>query len=591
MVETPSPGAYKDVVLFLAAAGVVVPLFHRLRISPVLGFLAAGVIIGPHGFGALAERWPGLRWLAVSDAERFAVIGEFGVVFLLFMIGLHLSWDKLKELRRLVFGLGVAQVLVCGSLIAAAGMAFGVAAPGAALLGAALALSSTAVVLPVLEERGRTDSSVGQAALAVLLLQDLALAPILIGVSLAEQGGGPGEAGAALGLAVGVLVLLAVGLRLLLRPTMHMVARARSSELFLAACLLLVIAAGLATSAAGLSMALGAFVAGLMLAETEYRRAAETLIEPLRGLLLGLFFVAVGIGLDLPLAAERPAVVLTLALGLVAIKAAATFALARAFKVPIAAATEAALVLAPAGEFAFVIIDRASGADLLPRAVAEVVLVSATLSMFAIPALAALGGRLGKAADSVSEPLPPLTTDRRVLIVGFGRVGRLVADLLQRHQIPYIVLDRDAARVRAERKAGQPIWFGDGGRPALLINCGVETAAGLVVTLDEPGAAERVVEAARGLRPDLTIVARARDEAHAHRLYAAGATDAVPETFEAGLQLAENTLIDVGVPVGLVIASVHEVRDEVRDRLNAGEAADVRPRRSIRGSTRVAEGV
>jgi monovalent cation:H+ antiporter-2, CPA2 family len=585
MVATPDPGAYKDVVLFLGTAAVVAPLFHRLRISPILGFLAVGVAIGPHGFGAFDDRWPGFAWLTVDADEDIAVAGEFGVVFLLFMIGLELSWARLNALRRLVLGFGAAQVAACGLLIGVVALLLGVPPAGAAVLGAALALSSTAVVMPVLQDRGQADGETGQAAFAVLLFQDLAVAPILIVVGLAGQGGGPEEALGAGLLAVGVLVALTIGLRLLMRPLMHSVARARSTELFLAACLLLVLGAGLVASAAGLSMALGAFIAGLLLAETEYRHSAEALIEPLRGLLLGLFFVSVGIGLDLPLVIQQPALVLGLTAALVLGKAAVILLLARAFGVPRSAAVQAGLVLAPAGEFAFVVLDQASGARLLSPELAGVALVAATLSMFAIPGLAALGRRLGRTADGLREPAPPQAAGAgRVMIVGYGRVGRLVADLLKRHDVGYVLLDRDAARVRAQRREGEPIWFGDGGNPELLKRCGVETAVGLVVTLDEPGAAERVVEAARRLRPDLTIVARARDEDHAHRLYEAGATDAVPETFEAGLQLAENTLVDVGVPMGLVIASVHEVRDEVRARLNLSGTAGDRPRRSVRAS-------
>jgi CPA2 family monovalent cation:H+ antiporter-2 len=230
------------------------------------------------------------------------------------------------------------------------------------------------------------------------------------------------------------------------------------------------------------------------------------------------------------------------------------------------------------------VLDQASGLRLLRADVAEVALVAATLSMFAIPLLANLGARIGRALDQNDGPDVPINVGRRVVIVGYGRVGRLVADMLSRHRIDHLMVDRDPKRVRSERARGLPIWFGDAGRPEMLERMGLGTAAGLVVTLDEPGAAERVVEAARRLRPDLTIVARARDEAHAHRLYEVGATDAVPETFEAGLQLAENTLIDVGVPVGLVIASIHEKRDEARQALNEGDVADLRPRRSVRAS-------
>lgn len=576
--------AYKDVILFLAAAGVVVPLFHRIRVSPVLGFLIAGVLIGPYGFGALAERFSWAAVLSVEDPELMAFLGEFGVVFLLFMIGLELSWERLKALRTLVFGLGAAQLALCAAALTGLALLLAPGLPGALVIGLALAMSSTAIVLPVLASQGRSDSATGQAALGVLLFQDIAVAPMLIGVDIAGRGGSLGEAVTSLGIAVGALVVLAVVLRLVLRPLMHTVAASRNLELFLAACLLIVIAAGLAAAGAGLSMALGAFVAGVLLGDTEYQHAAESAVEPFRGLLLGLFFVAVGVGLDLSLIAREPLVVLGLAAALTAIKAAIVFALGIGFRVGRATAAETALVLAPAGEFAFVLLDQASGARLLTPEVAELVLVSVTLSMFAVPVLAALGRRLGGAAVALAERTPPpgVADDRRVVIVGYGRVGRLVSDMLSRHGIVHRALDSDAARVRALRQGGADIWFGDGGQEAMLVRMGVDTAAALVVTLDQPGAAERVVAAARRLRPDLTIVVRARDEHHAHRLYEIGATDAVPETFEASLQLAENTLVDVGVPIGLVIASIHEKRDEVRAALNLPD--DHRPRRSVRTS-------
>jgi CPA2 family monovalent cation:H+ antiporter-2 len=589
MAVDADPANYKEAVLFLAAAGVVVPVFHRLRVSPILGFLLAGVAIGPYGLGLLAERWPAFAAVTVQGDEDIAVVAEFGVVFLLFMIGLELSFERLKALRTLVFGLGGAQVLLCAAAVAGTAAVMGLPAPAALVLGAALALSSTAIVMPVLQAKNRAAGAAGQAAFAVLLLQDLAVAPILIGLALAGRGGDLADAAVALVGKGAVLLALALALRLTLKPLMHSVAKSRSGELFLAACLLLVMAASLTAAAAGVSMALGALIAGLMLAGTEYRRAAEAMVEPFRGLLLGLFFVSVGIGLDLPLALSRPGPVLAIVALLVLGKAALVYAVARLFRVPRGPAAEAALVLAPAGEFAFVILDQATGARLLEPSLAAVVLVAVTLSMFLIPLLAAIGSRIGLVIDVDSEAPPAPTPGRpRVIVVGYGRVGRLVADMLGRHDIDVTALDSDIDRVRTQRREGAPVWFGDAGRPELLAHSGLHSAAGLVVTLDEPGAAERVVELARRLRPDLTIVARARDEDHAHRLYECGATDAVPETFEAGLQLAENTLVDVGVPMGLVIASIHEKRDEVRERLNRPEEESVRGRRSVRTTTQTA---
>ena len=297
-----SPGEYKDVVLFLATAGVIVPLFRRWRISPILGFLGAGVVLGPFGLGALSASFPWLGYFTIANPGEIAQLAEFGVVFLLFMIGLELSWERLRLMRRWVFGMGALQVSLCLAAIALAAMALGLQPAPAAAIGAALALSSTAVVMQILTEHKRQHSQAGRATFSVLLFQDLAVAPILVTLAILGRGGeddvfSPRLLLAFAPAAIGVMALLAFG-RLLLRPMLKSVARAKSEELFMAACLLVVIGAGLVSAITGLSMALGAFIAGLLLAETEYRHEVEVTIEPFKGLLLGLFFLSVGIGLD-----------------------------------------------------------------------------------------------------------------------------------------------------------------------------------------------------------------------------------------------------------------------------------------------------
>jgi CPA2 family monovalent cation:H+ antiporter-2 len=380
---------------------------------------------------------------------------------------------------------------------------------------------------------------------------------------------------------LGVAGLLVVG-RLLLRPMMRSVARARSEEMFMAASLLVVIGAGLAAAFAGLSMALGAFIAGLLLAETEYRHEVEVTIEPFKGLLLGLFFVSVGIGLDLTRLAAHPFLILGVAGGLIGVKAAVTFAAARLMGVRTPAAAESALALAAGGEFAFVIIGAAMGDRLIGRSLGQSLLVAATLSMFAIPTLAWIGARIGRAAVPRPEVAPQadLPEAARVLVVGYGRVGRLVGEMLTRHDIDWVGVDRNAGESEAGRRAGHQVFFGDASRSEFLRRLGLASARALVVTMDAPEGAEAVVIAARELRPDLTIVARARDARHATRLYELGATDVVPETVEASLQLSEAVLVDIGVPMGLVIASIHERRDDYRKTLNRPEALGARGRRA-----------
>ena len=570
--------SYKDVVLFLATAGVVVPLFKRLKLSPILGFMLAGVALGPHGLGAFADTLPWLGYLTVSKPDEIAEIAELGVVFLLFMIGLELSWERLRMMRRLVFGLGGAQVLVSLGLAAGAAWALGASLPAALVLGAALALSSTALVMPALVEQRRQHGEGGRAIFAVLLFQDLAVAPILVTLSLASSGAATDVPHLLLAFApsaVGLAALVAIG-RLALRPLLKSVARARSSELFMAACLLVVIGAGLISAVSGLSMALGAFIAGLLLAETEFRHEVEVMIEPFKGLLLGLFFVSLGINLDLTTLAREPALVLGAAAGLVALKAVSTAGLARLFGLKSPAALETGLSLAAGGEFAFVILNQALGAGIVPAGLGAAMLVAATLTMFAAPFLSLAGARLGAAQKPVPESAQPppsgLESTPRVLVVGFGRVGRLVGEMLDRHEIPWLAVERDMKLVDSARREGREVFFGDASRAELLTRLGLETARALVCTMDAPETAEAVTAAARGLRPDLTIVVRARDARHARRLYDLGATDAVPETVEASLQLSEATLVDIGVPMGLVIASVHEKRDEFRKALNRPEA-------------------
>ena len=585
-----APSDYKDLVLFLATAGIVVPLFKRLKISPILGFLGAGVVLGPYGLGALEGTVPWLAAVTVNKPEEVAQLAEFGVVFLLFTIGLELSWERLRAMRRMVFGLGALQVAVGAVLIGGlAILAFHVRPLVAAILGVALALSSTALAIPALAERKRLQSSAGRAVFSVLLLQDLAVAPLLIGLSVLGSGAKGVSVDVLLALAPRVLGLIAIAVagRLLLRPMMRSVAKAKSEELFMAASLLVVIGAGLAAAASGLSMALGAFVAGLLLAETEYRHEVEVVVEPFKGLLLGLFFVSVGIGLDLSLVVQRPVLVFGLLGGLLVMKSASVWGLARLFGLKARGAAEAALALVAGGEFAFVGLNQAMGSHLMPHGVGSAALAAVTLSMFTVPALTALGARLGRptTAPAPEEAPVPLDGPPRVLVVGYGRVGRLVAEMLSRHDKPWVAIERDPRGVEAARRAvadreDANIYFGDASRTELLRRCGLETATALVITMDSPDGVEAVVQAARELRPDLVIVARARDARHAGRLYELGVTDAVPETVEASLQLSESVLVDIGIPMGLVIASIHEKRDEYRKALNRPQALGARFRRA-----------
>lgn len=576
---------FKELVLFLGTAGVVVPLFSRLKISPVLGFLGAGALLGPFGLARFIGDAYWLRWITFPSKDDISHYAEFGVVFLLFTIGIELSWERLRSLRRYVFGLGGLQVLLST-------LALGIVtylATGhilqSAIIGLTLSLSSTAIVLPVLSEEKRLQSPAGRMSFAVLLFQDLAVAPILFTVTILSSGRSDNMTVSFLltfaQAAVTILLILGAG-RLILRPIFKLAAGTWSAEFFMAACLLVVLLTSFLAALSGLSMSLGAFIAGLLLAETEYRRAILATIEPFKGLLLGLFFMTVGMDLDITRLFDRPWPILVAALSLITVKGLIVYCISRAYKLARSVAFETALVLGPAGEFAFVVIGSAVAANLLPGKLAQSVLLLATLTMIAIPFLARIGARIGtriarakaQADETAAIANAPVEAKGHVIVIGYGRVGQLISEMLERHNIPYIVIDADPAKVSAARKAGHPVYFGDSSTPTMLHACGIENARALVISIDNPKTAEQIVAITRSQRPELIIVARAIDAKHATRLYEMGVDNAVPESIEASLQLSEAVLVDIGVPMGKVLASIHERRDEFRDILNPKKDRD-----------------
>jgi CPA2 family monovalent cation:H+ antiporter-2 len=594
MADTSTLTHFKDALVFLGTAAVVVPLFRRLRVSPVIGFIGAGILLGPFCLGRLAEQYPALKPFTFGAAEEMHLFAELGVVFLLFMIGLELSFERLSRMRKLVFGLGAAQVASCSIAIGLAAWLMGESAASASVIGAALALSSKAIVIPVLLERKRMRAAAGRASFSVLLFQDLMVAPFLFMIAML---GAREFAGVSASLLytllpaiLGMVAIVGLG-RLILRPLFRQVAYARSPEFFMAACLLVVIGTSVIAAASGLPMTLGAFMAGLLLAETEYRRQIEVTIEPFKGLLLGLFFVSIGVGLDIGRILSDPVHLFALALGIVVLKALLIYGVARLFGVAGHVAREVSLLLGPGGEFGFVMLGAAMATGIITRESGGALMIAVTLTMLAIPMLGALAAKIAPPNPEADThglrdlAPPPDSGEAPVLIAGFGRVGKLVSELLSAHDIPFVAVDGDARLVTAERRTGAMIYWGNASDPELLRRLGISRARGLVVTMDNPQAVERVVAAARSQRDDLVIVARARDALHAKHLYELGASDAIPETIEASLQLSESLLVDIGVPMGLVIASIHEKRDEFRHILQAGQA-DHKPRRAIRTSKR-----
>jgi CPA2 family monovalent cation:H+ antiporter-2 len=567
--------AYSDALVILGTAGVVVPLLRRFRISPVLGYLGAGAVLGPLGLGSLTAAHPALFWFTITDAENVAGIAELGIVFLLFLIGLELSLPRLLAMRRLVLGLGGLQVLLTTVVLAGIADLAGQTPATAVILGASLSLSSTAIVLELLSSQGRVTSNAGRVSLAVLLTQDLAVIPLLMFISIAAASAGRSLAAslgtALLQAAIAVAVIVVFG-RLLLRPLFRLVATARSNELFIAAVLFVIVAAGVIANQAGLSMALGAFIAGLLLAETEYRKAIEATVEPFKGLLLGMFFFTVGMDIDFREIIHEPGRLVGGVLGLIAVKALLLIGLGRLFRLSWPVAVETGLLLGPGGEFAFVSIGMAGALKLIEPQLATYSLAVVSITMALTPLLS-LAGRRFATRLRAARPLGSELTARpsggtgHAIVVGYGRVGKVVCALLREHGIRYIAADLDAHAVTRDRREGHDVFYGNAADPTFLESCGLKSAAGVIITIHDHGLIDTVVAHIRALRPEIMIVARARDAAHASHLYQLGATDAVPETIEASLQLSEAALVGLGQPAGPVIASIHEKRDEFRREL------------------------
>ncbi len=576
MALTLDSTGFSDALVILGAAGLVIPAFARARITPVIGFILVGILVGPHGLGALVPQMPWLYYVSITDPEAIGPFAELGIILLLFSIGLELSFRRLWGMRSRVVGFGAAELFVSGLLIAGSLYLFGRSPESASGLGIALALSSTALVLPI----AGTTSAVGRLAFAMLLFEDLALVPIIF--VLGAVGGGGDFASfvsiAALGFAT-VTAMLVVGwfaLPLLFAQA----ARTKSPELFLSASLLVVILASVATTAVGLSPIVGALVAGLLIAETDYADEVESVIAPLKGLALGVFLISVGMSLDLAMIAANLQALIAAVVGVVVIKAVVTTALLRMGGVRTGVAAETGVLMASPSETTLIVLAAGAAAGLIGASDAAFWQVVTAIGLTITPLLARIGHDFARRIEmrEVRPADEPDTAMPRTIIVGFGRVGVMVADMLDVHGRPWIAVEAHVDAVTAARRHGRPVRFGDAGRMEMLEHLGVETASAVVFTMDDPVQILRLTRKLRVRFPGLTIIARARDTDHAAALYRAGVSDAVPETLESSLQLSEAVLVDLGVAMGPVIASIHEKRDELRAEIKSAGMLDAAPK-------------
>lgn len=567
---------FSDALVILGAAGIVIPAFARFRINPVIGFILVGGLVGPFGLGTLVADFPWLYYFTISEPGAIEPFAELGIVLLLFTIGLELSFRRLWGMRTLVFGVGAAELILSGLIIGVALWLLGQSTGGAFGLGIALALSSTALVLPMVGIEG----PVGRPAFAMLLFEDLALVPIIFVLGAFGIGGDAswGALGRTTMLGIAVVIALLIAGRFLLPRLFAQAARTKSPELFLAASSLAVIAASLATSAAGLSPIVGALIAGLTIAETEYRGEVESITAPFQGLALGVFLITVGMSIDLKLvAAQWPALTLAI-VGVMLVKTLVTFLLLRLAGTGKGAAVQTGVLMASPSETTLIVLAAAAQAGLIAASTAAFWQMVTALGLTLTPLLARIGRDLGRRVELIEETDDEDVEAARTVIIGFGRVGRMVADMLRMHQQSFVAVESDIDTVAAARRDGYPVLFGDASRADLVDRLRLGHARALILTMDDPVLSVHLTRRVRGWVPKLTIVARARDATHAAELYRAGATDAVPETLESSLQLSEAVLVDLGVAVGPVIASIHEKRDELRQQIKQAGALDREPR-------------
>lgn len=567
----------REILLFLILSGILIPLLQRLRINQVLGFLAVGALLGPFGLGLLAGDVPWLSALTFPAGPGVSMLAEIGVLFLMFMIGLELSAARLWSMRRWVFGAGTVQVLASALLLGGALWLTGQPPQTAAILGLVLSLSSTAIVMQLMSQQHSTGTPLGQAAFAILMLQDLAVVPILILIGALGKGAGANDSVAMLTLvamakAAGAIALIYLLGGRVVHPLFRAFARQRQPDVFMALILLSTFGIAALSAAAGLSMALGALIAGLLLAETEFKHEVELMVEPFKGLLMGLFFMTVGMTIDTRQILESPLWLAAFVAGLVLLKALVVAVLLRGGGMAWGRAAEGGLLLGQGGEFAFIVIGYAVSTRVLEPALGARVMLAVGLSLFLTPLLARLGRAIGEGSERAAREqaaqgdaanlAASLAAARgQVIVAGFGRVGQQLGKLLAAQHIPFVAFENDARLVAQLRAAGHPVWFGNAARPELLRRVHADEAPAIVLTMDQPAAALQAVRGIRREFPHVRLFVRSRDEKHARALRLAGASVVVPETLEASLQLSSFVLSAMGLDERVVDGIVERERD------------------------------
>ncbi len=544
----------KDALVFLFAAGIIVPVFKKLHLPLVVGFVLAGIGLGPYGLASYIQEAPFLRFITISDPKAAHTFAELGILFLLFKLGLDFSFEKLWQLRHLVFGAGALQTSLSALIIAFIAYWLGLSPLAATITGLALALSSTAIVSQLLIDQGKLALPVGRASIAVLLFQDLLVAPILIFISFASTNDDGSLAKIIIkAILEGTAALMVIYLlaRYCLRPVYHLALETGGRELLMALTLFTVIGAAGLTAGAGLSLGLGAFLAGLLVGETEFKHQIEVDLDPFKGLLLGLFFMTVGMGINLQVIYNDLFFIVTALIGLLLLKAIIAFlAIDLMTQKSRQTALEAAGLLAPAGEFAFVILAAATTSGILLSEQAMPIAAIAGISMLLTPLTAYLGrlvaNHLCPKAPSSHALTEYVDLEGHVIIAGFGRVGHAVARILKTEDTDFVALDNSADTVSTRRKQHAKVYYGDASRPEILTRAGANGAALFVVTVDDKDSASAMVKAFRTLSKTTPVLARARDAEHAGELLEAGADFVIPDAVEAGLQLAGRALEQFG---------------------------------------------